>query len=629
MSTGMRDTLVGGVVAAAMTLLGPIAPGADPQAAAGSSTGIAPALARFVSCEQLRQWYVDQSIGQIGPDGWTVTASMLLGGGTTNLSAARDSASTPVENGATGTNIQEAGVDEPDVAKTDGQIVVRLQGQMIVITDVSGEAPRKLATWSLPGGTNTEGLLLVAGHVIVATQLSATAEQVFPGASAGMTTDVYDLDVTDPTDPTLAAHTTWSGQSLSLRQYGDTVRLVTTTGLPDLPFVAPGRGITQAEAIARNQAIVRSAPIERWLPSVRRSVGQVRAVDCDRIYHPSTSERGRWSQTTLGVYTLRPGVEAPVAAVALTGAGEAVYSSADRLYVWSTDWQLPMRINSTTRSLIRPVVAPRTQLHAFAIDGEDTVYLASGSIEGEVRDRWSFDEHEGLLRVAVAFPRRLTPRRLDSVAPDSASGDHGVVVLEEQGDQLVRVGEVRGLGPAEVIQSVRWFDDLAVLVTFRQTDPLYTVDLSDPSDPRALGELKLPGFSSYLHPIGGGRLLGLGADSGPAGSVTGAKVAVFDLSDTSRPLELDTASFGLETSLTAGFDSRAFTWLTISDRAGTAITQLDNDLGSRLVKIEVAADGSLTTSELPNIGGQQLRAFPLPDGRVALVGDRVALRDGP
>src|SRR4029079_11743868 len=148
---------------------------------------------------------------------------------------------------------------------------------------------------------------------------------------------------------------------------------------------------------------------------------------------------------------------------------------------------------------VRPTTAVRTQLHAFALEGDRTRYVASGVLNGSIRDRWSLDEHEGHLRVAVSWPSRT-----------GVPGDNGIVVLDEQDGKLRQVGALRGLGVDEQIQSVRWFDDLAVLVTFRQMAPLYTVDLSEPARPRELGALKIPGFSAYLHPVGHDQLLGLG-----------------------------------------------------------------------------------------------------------------------
>ena len=105
------------------------------------------------------------------------------------------------------------------------------------------------------------------------------------------------------------------------------------------------------------------------------------------------------------------------------------------------------------------------------------------------------DAVDGVLRVAVG--------------PSSETGDfNSVVTFREDGNELVEAGRVDELGVGEEIKSVRWFDDLAIVVTFRQVDPLYAIDLTDPAAPRLLGELKIPGFSDYLHPLGEHRLLG-------------------------------------------------------------------------------------------------------------------------
>ena len=138
-----------------------------------------------------------------------------------------------------------------------------------------------------------------------------------------------------------------------------------------------------------------------------------------------------------------------------------------------------------------------TPLFAFALDGTDATYVASGDVEGTIADRWSMDAVGGSLRVAVG--------------PSSETGNfNSVLTLREEGSDLVEDGRVDQLGVDEEIKSVRWFDDLAIVVTFRQTDPLYAIDLSDPAAPRLVGELKIPGFSEYLHPLGEQRLIGDG-----------------------------------------------------------------------------------------------------------------------
>jgi len=203
----------------------------------------------------------------------------------------------------------------------------------------------------------------------------------------------------------------------------------------------------------------------------------------------------------------------------------------------------------------------------------------------------------------------------------------------------VQVGGLRGLGVEEEIQSVRWFNDLAVVVTFRQIDPLYTIDLGDPTAPRRLGELKIPGFSSYLHPIGGDRLLGIGTDAALDGRTRGAQAAVFDISNPGRARQVGKVTFGADSHLGASDDPHAFTWLPGANAAITSLqswgrgafdqgesTQIEPmDQGTAMVLLRVAPSGALSTERLPSPGGWQARALPLDDDRVALVGSTVKI----
>jgi len=113
-------------------------------------------------------------------------------------------------------------------------------------------------------------------------------------------------------------------------------------------------------------------------------------------------------------------------------------------------------------------------------------------------------------------------------------------VLEQRGGALVEVGRVDGLGKGERIYAVRFVGPVGYVVTFRQVDPLYTVDLRDPRHPRVAGELKIRGYSAYLHPAGDGRLVGVGQDATEQGQRQGAQVSLFDVSDPARPSRLAT-----------------------------------------------------------------------------------------
>jgi uncharacterized secreted protein with C-terminal beta-propeller domain len=178
---------------------------------------------------------------------------------------------------------------------------------------------------------------------------------------------------------------------------------------------------------------------------------------------------------------------------------------------------------------------------------------------------------------------------------------------------------------------VRWFDDLAVVVTFRQTDPFYAIDLSDPFDPELLGELKIPGFSSYLHPIAGDLMIGMGSAADPTTGVTsGAKASLYDVSDLTAPREVDTVSYPAGSTAQAGLDPRQFTWLPDHRTALTVISQGFEGVTGYVSVLRVGDEG--VTDELVEVAYgvevADVRLVPLPDGRVVLVtGDAVSFFD--
>jgi hypothetical protein len=160
-------------------------------------------------------------------------------------------------------------------------------------------------------------------------------------------------------------------------------------------------------------------------------------------------------------------------------------------------------------------------------------------VPGRLLNQFSLSEHDGYLRVATTTDpgagccRPVTPAPGGTGAP--AQSESAVTVLAQRGDRLVEVGRVGGLGKGERIYAVRFLGPLGYVVTFRETDPLYTVDLSDPRRPRAAGELKINGYSAYLHPAGEGRLIGVGQDATADGRRTGTQVSLFDVADPAQP----------------------------------------------------------------------------------------------
>ena len=143
-------------------------------------------------------------------------------------------------------------------------------------------------------------------------------------------------------------------------------------------------------------------------------------------------------------------------------------------------------------------------------------------------NQWSVSEHNGDLRVATTTGGWW----------DQTSGESYVTVLREDDGELRQIGQVDGLGKGEQIYAVRYMGDVGYVVTFRQTDPLYTIDLADPTNPTVMGELKILGYSAYLHPLDDNLLLGIGQDATEEGRTLGTQVSVFDISDLANPTRL-------------------------------------------------------------------------------------------
>jgi hypothetical protein len=193
----------------------------------------------------------------------------------------------------------------------------------------------------------------------------------------------------------------------------------------------------------------------------------------------------------------------------------------------------------------------KTNLHAFDNTGEEAEYLASGEVKGSLLNQFSLDENDGYLRVVTTAGSPWNQENLSETY---------LTVFEENGDRLDQVGQVGGLGRGESLYAARLLDDVAFAVTFRQIDPLYVIDLSDPTNPTVSGELKIPGVSTYLHPIGDDRLLGVGRDATEDGQVTGLKVSLFSVADPANPVELANWTVDNGESV-AEYDHRAFQYL--------------------------------------------------------------------
>jgi hypothetical protein len=186
-------------------------------------------------------------------------------------------------------------------------------------------------------------------------------------------------------------------------------------------------------------------------------------------------------------------------------------------------------------------------VHQFALgdDNKRPSYVASGRVDGMLLNQFSMSEYKGDLRIAT------TDQNLTS---------NNLFVMRPIGKALTVIGSVRGMGKGERIYSGRMVGEQGYLVTFKQTDPLYTLDLKDPTNPKVAGELKVNGFSSYIHPIGDGLLLTIGQDADANGRQQGVHLQVFDVKNPAKPTRKFHEKLGAGTYSTAQNDHKAFLW---------------------------------------------------------------------
>ena len=328
---------------------------------------------------------------------------------------------------------------------------------------------------------------------------------------------------------------TIEGHFVSARMTDGVVRIVTSSRPRAIPWTVPeAAGLAaQERATEMNRELIADTTIDHWLPRFslsdadRSTIAGGRLVDCDSVWAPAHySGPGTLSVTTVDIAS--DGLAGPMHTASIMADGSTVYASRDHLYVSTTEW-IDWRVEPAD---LGGETLAETEIHVFDTTApHSSAYLGSASVTGTVLNQYSMSEHEGHLRVATTTAPPWQPWRTES-GPESESL---VTVLAVGPDGLSEVGRVDGLGIGERIFAVRYLGDIAAVVTFRQVDPLYLLDLSDPSAPTVRGELKITGYSAYLHPLGDGLLLGVGQDATDEGFTVGTQVSLFDIADPDQP----------------------------------------------------------------------------------------------
>ena len=424
------------------------------------------------------------------------------------------------------TNVQETDVDEPDIVKTNGRTIFAIGGNSLNAVDARSPNAPLLGSLRLQGWGHQ--LLLAGSRLLVISEKLELPESIEPPPlpdpppppsrwtgseeplhpDAEPVTVLSEIDVSDPRAMRLVRSEEVDGHNISARLTGDQIRVVITT--PPAATIAPDSSLR--------------SKVAGWVPYFKLTDWQSGETtrgpvldSCSEVTHPTNfSGLNMLSVLTIDMTHGLPAVDAE----GVMSDGEIVYASASGLYVATQRWWAGG--GSAAR--------PNTAIHKFDISKPDsTTYQASGLIRGWLRNQFSMSELDGVLRVV----------HTDQVGSGTDSQvESFLTTLRQSGSLLAPVGSVGNIGRGERVYAVRMLGETGYVVTFQQIDPLFTLDLSDPSNPRRVGELEIPGYSAYLHPISDTLLLGVGAAATPLGVVLGTQVSLFDVSDLANPRRL-------------------------------------------------------------------------------------------
>lgn len=506
-----------------------------------------------------------------------------------------------------GTNTQEADVDEADLVKTDGQYLYVLEGSDLVIVDAwPAERTRVVSRTSVDGVP--KGLYLDGDRVTVLAESSTPADpclrvndgEIEDGTRCDLDlrgsnrVDVLHFDVTDRKGPVLTERTEFDGWLTTSRAVDGRMYVVlgNSMDLPGLrrtwhavPSVPEDWDVAAAEPLkdGNGDDIYGSVPVKAWDGQVWQIRGYYRyeteAEYRARLESMSLAElapgyrvadgRGEtraaagslsvagsfytgddrrdpylnwWNMFSVVLIDPEDGEAGPDAVTSVLGMDGDVYASSRSLYLTAQEWDVPI---GSWRG------EHRTDIYKFDLGADSIDFAASGQVPGRMLNSFSMDEEGEHLRIATT-------------SGGLAHWSNNVLVLRQEGREMIVTGGITGLAFSERLYSARFEGDRGYLVTFKKVDPLFTIDMSDPEEPKVIGELKIPGYSTYLHPVAEGLLLGVGryADE-EEGLAYGLQVSLFDASNFEKPVRLDVESFGQgrwEGSSLAEYNHHAFAY---------------------------------------------------------------------
>lgn len=563
---------------------------------------------------------------------------------------------------ASGTNTQVAGVDEADFVKNDNQFIYVLAGENNSTAGKNGKLQilkawpaadmKRIAEVAVEGipkrlyVANDRALVYSAlGPVAAAVGSTPTGPWggVSYGGGSSECTYGYDcdftgdgqmlkvtvLDIKDRTAPKLLRETTFSGSYLNSRRIGNIVHTVVVfpdvsvpglqywpselndpwkwCGKPEeFPFTAAQLTQMFTALQVKNEALIAASSIAQYLPGIkdkRHTAGGIveesgLLQDCKGFY---LSKEGD-GKSLLSLVSMAIDDLGPIGATTVVGRTGAVFASAEALYLGVRHYA-----GQTNGWYYEgdDSIQEATTVHKFQFQGgTKTSYIGSGAVKGRILNQFSMDEQKGVLRIATTTGHAPSPSAHSTVAALApvAVPDGGVVLAVQ--------GMADKIAPSEDIRSVRFDGDVGFIVTFKKTDPLFVIGLKDPKNVKVLGELKIPGFSTYMHVLDDNHLLTIGYDADDQGSFawfTGIRLQVIDVSDYAHP-KLDFAEvIGTRGSTSdAATNHLAFTYFAAKHWLGLPITVCESSSGGGSYGTKMTFSGLLVYDVTSGAGFKKL-----------------------
>lgn len=455
------------------------------------------------------------------------------------------------------TNLQVHGVDEQDLVKFSGTHLYVAAGDSIDVVAASSEpaSTEKISSFGVRDGSTIEGMYLLAADgelpplLTAISSLSSKNRWVDGWAQPwhwqqGKTV-IHLFDISTPEDVSVVAQLTLDGYFVKSRRIDDFLYMVTRY-TPALEGLIPYA--TEPKEVKSNQQIIDTSAIDDLLPQITTAGGtSEKLVAADSCFLPATIEGDVSYPTlvTLSAINLRDPDE--VRSICMADNIDGIYVARDAVYLTSSEGMFGdvVTILPVDDAAAEFSNRSRTIVHKFQLTELGPAYRGSAIVPGTFQNDPSYlmGEHEGVLTI---------------VTSGSWDGNHRLTLLRESATEEYQLEETGHLPndmnpapigkPGERIYASRIIGNRAYIVTFRVIDPVYVIDLSDATSPRILGELEIPGYSAYLHPVSDDLLLGIGKDAiveDDRAWVQGLSLRLFDLSDPTRPVSVSQVKIGL------------------------------------------------------------------------------------